>query len=103
MNKMAMVLVSVVALTGCAGNQAGMHTPADVEVSKAPIRKQPDNFDKAGAVVADSTRFVWEGAAYAWKWLDTDEHKQELRHAGQVIKAAAVNAWDGAKEELDKH
>lgn len=99
MNKM-MVLVSVLALTGCAGNQTAMHSPADE--AKAPVGHSKDNFDKAGEYVAQGTRFVWDETSTAYEWITSKENKKRLERAEGMVKSVVQGAWAAGKEELAK-
>jgi len=88
---------------GCASTAAQMPSNVPTNETKQEAKKnEPDNFDKAGFIFADGTRFVWDEAKAAWTWIDSPKHEEELKKAGSVIKQMVRGAYDSAVEEYNK-
>lgn len=108
MNK-TMLMCAMVAMVGCAGGNANtaLRDGSTIDNTKPAIH--PDAFDRAGFVMADGSRVVWQGgrwvydeASKAINWIASDAHKQEAKKVMDTLGAGIGAAWDAAKDEWKK-
>lgn len=104
MNKTIAMFVLMCASVGCVGSATNMptKTAADKTEVKDNVPHQTDNFDKAGFVFADGTRFVWNSVKGAWEWIDTPKHKQEVVDAANMVKQVVKGAYEYGRDEWEK-
>jgi hypothetical protein len=70
------------------------------------VSSHPDNFDKAGEVVAETSRTVVHAgehaATSAYQWMTSDETKGRAAHALSTVEDMSKKAYDAAVEEYHK-
>ena len=88
---------------GCASTSAQM--PSNIptnETKQEAKKKEPDNFDKAGFIFSDGSRWIWNSSVKMWQWIDSPKHEDELKKAGNIVKELIKGAYNGAVEEYSK-
>lgn len=102
MNNMA-VIVMCVSMFGCASTVSNVPLrQPKLDDNKAEAKHEVDGFDKAGFVLADGSRFVWDETKQAYNWITSDENKKRLEHAYDIMKSVIVGGYDAARDELNK-
>lgn len=105
MKRFAFVVAMVVLVSGCAHN---VHEPVTAYQAPQPLPKKCeqapcDNFDKAGEIVGDGSRKMWNYTTQAWEWVTSEENKERAARAWQATKDAAVKGYEAGKESYNEH
>lgn len=105
MNKTIAMFVLMCASVGCAGSATNMPTKTAADQTEVKSNVPTENMDaphRAAFKLADGTEFVWDEVAKAWQWVDTPEHKQEVKNAANMVKQVVKGAVDYGRAEWDK-
>ncbi len=86
MNK-AILLVAVFC-GGCA-RETVVQSPEKVIVIQAPCGSNPDNFDQAGAILANGARWSYNSAKNTYEWVFSEEHQKK---AAELLNGAKDKA-----------
>lgn len=112
---LALSVIALVLVSGCSYRGQSPQTQASAQQAeplplpdKCPPTERregkgcPDNFDKAGVMVADGSRYVYDETAKAWKYLSSEDMKAKYKETWEATKKTAGEAWDAAKDEYNK-
>lgn len=84
-------VISFFVLTGCSHQATvGVSAPPTLPPTVA-TNLNPDNFDKAGVMLADGSRWVYNTSVQAWETVNTEENR-----------AAANRYWVKVKDYSNK-
>ena len=101
------MMCAMVAMMGCSATTSSTQPQVPTQEKETVSKKDQSQEEhpiiyKVAYTLADGTAFVFDEVEMAWKWIDTDEHKKQLSHAGEVIKSGVSGAYDAAKDEWNK-
>lgn len=92
------LIFAMMCLVGCAHVET--QPAVQPQAQAQPIEKQ-DSFDKAGDVVASSSRWTYNEGIKAWEWVTSEENKKRAAAAWEASKAAAISAYHEAHKKYE--
>lgn len=93
--------LALATVCGCSHNAAEPNTAAQVQAEPEPLPKK-DSFDKAGDMFATGSRYMYDEAIQAFRWMSSDEMKAKYSGAWEAVKNGAHKAYESAKDTYNE-
>jgi len=77
--------------------------PPNPSLGVFPDKVPQDNFDRAGVVIGDSMRYVWNTSKGAYEWVTAEEQQRRMHEAYEAAKEKAARVMEAAKKTYEEN